>query len=304
MAPQCLGASTSVNGSALMRALVTVLHVYNPGGSQRYSSSLPDPAPRVEALRTCLRSLRAAFSPESMVANLGHKTVTTHALQDAVQLDIVICTAGDMHLLDRIDNAELPLRLHQSDAEPMLAGFDCRQVLAEGLGTYDFYCYIEDDIIVSDPMFFAKLRWFDRLMGSECLLQPNRFELGDGGRPPKIYIDGPIDHDATRLRQEVRDRPESTLYALGREVRFIRPLNPHSACYFLNATQMQCWASRPDFNERDVSFVGQLESMATLGIMMTFRVYKPAPENATFLEVRHLDSRWWQRVAGELEWLE
>jgi hypothetical protein len=50
---------------------------------------------------------------------------------------------------------------------------------------------------------------------------------------------------------------------------------------------MEYWARQPYFLDRDVSFVGPLESAATLGIMRTFRVYKPAAESASFLEIEH-----------------
>ncbi len=33
--------------------------------------------------------------------------------------------------------------------------------------------------------------------------------------------------------------------------------------------------------------IGPLESAATLGIMRSLKIYKPAPENANFLEVEH-----------------
>ncbi|MNC93925.1 hypothetical protein D3C83_106610 [compost metagenome] len=55
---------------------------------------------------------------------------------------------------------------------------------------------------------------------------------------------------------------------------------------------MQSWAQRPEFLNRDTSFAGPLESAATLGIMRFFRAYKPARENAGFLEVRHMDNRY------------
>ena len=44
-------------------------------------------------------------------------------------------------------------------------------------------------------------------------------------------------------------------------------------------------AARPDFLDRATGFVGPLESAATLGVMRAFRVYKPAPADAAFLEV-------------------
>ena len=71
------------------------------------------------------------------------------------------------------------------------------------------------------------------------------------------------------------------------DLAFRRPTNPHSGCYFLNANQMASWAARGDFLDRDASWIGPLESAATLGVMKAFRVYKPSPENAAFLEVEH-----------------
>jgi hypothetical protein len=288
-----------------MRVLVAVSHVYNPGADARYGSSHPDPEPRVNALLIALRSLDANLSSTTHFVHQEHQEGASVATSDPIELDIVVCTIGDLHVLDLLPPLEVPFRRHQSDArvEPMLAGFECRDVLARGLGLYDYYCYLEDDIMVTDPLLFDKIRWFGRLMGPECLLQPNRYELGERDKPPKIYIDGPIRLEDTRLHQEIRDRPEAVLHGLGREVRFVRPLNPHSGCYFLSQAQMERWASQPNFNTRDSSFVGPLESAATGGVMESFRIYKPALENASFFEVRHLDSRWWRRVAGELPWL-
>jgi hypothetical protein len=54
---------------------------------------------------------------------------------------------------------------------------------------------------------------------------------------------------------------------------------------------MDSWAAKPYFLDRDTSFVGPLESAATLGVMKTFRVYKPAPETGAFLEIEHPGTR-------------
>ena len=40
------------------------------------------------------------------------------------------------------------------------------------------------------------------------------------------------------------------------------------------------------------AFGGPLESAATLGVIRHFRAYKPARENAGFLEIEHLDPRY------------
>jgi hypothetical protein len=52
------------------------------------------------------------------------------------------------------------------------------------------------------------------------------------------------------------------------------------------------WSRSPEFLDRDASFIGPLESGATLGISRCFSVYKPASEYASFLEVRHDGDRY------------
>jgi hypothetical protein len=75
-------------------------------------------------------------------------------------------------------------------------------------------------------------------------------------------------------------------------VAFERWTNPHSGCFFLNAAQIEKWASSPGFLDGDCSFAGPLESAASLGVMKNFRIYKPAFPNAGFLEIRHMHNRY------------
>jgi hypothetical protein len=81
------------------------------------------------------------------------------------------------------------------------------------------------------------------------------------------------------------------LRALDVQVRFRPARNPHSGCYFLTGEQMAHWARQPHFLDRDISFIGPLESAATLGILQTFSIYKSAVEHAGFLEIQHYDTR-------------
>ena len=59
---------------------------------------------------------------------------------------------------------------------------------------------------------------------------------------------------------------------------------------------MSHWLKQPGFPQRDCSFIGPLESAATLGIMRTFKIYKPALENADFLEVRHFGDEYLKMI--------
>jgi hypothetical protein len=156
------------------------------------------------------------------------------------------------------------------------------------LGGYDYYCYLEDDLLVFDPWFFVKVRWFASLAGSDCLLQPNRFEASVRGPVRKAYVDGDLALRITAPFQDIRAKPvQFHGRVMGTPVSFRRVLNPHSGCFFLGAEQMARWARQSYFLDRDTSFIGPLESAATLGVMRTFRVYKPDAASASFLEVRH-----------------
>ena len=70
---------------------------------------------------------------------------------------------------------------------------------------------------------------------------------------------------------------------------FRRAINPHAACYFLTEEQMKRWARRGAVSGSRHLFAGPLESAASLGIMKTFKIDKPADECAIFLEVEDDD---------------
>jgi hypothetical protein len=159
----------------------------------------------------------------------------------------------------------------------MRLGFECHAVLRERRGQCDYYGYLEDDLILHDPWFFAKMVWFNKSVGDDCLLQPNRYESSPLGTAQKLYVDGNLGPDVTARFQNIQEQPEIVGSVLETPIRFLRVLNPHSGCFFLNPAQMEHWLEQPYFLDRDASFVGPLESAATLGIMRTFRVFKPAP---------------------------
>ena len=121
-------------------------------------------------------------------------------------------------------------------------------------------------------------------------------ELAAEPAPYKVYIDG-NPRDRTLISAQRNDgQARLTAPAIGRPMAFQRVHNPHSGCFFLSAAQLARWVAQPDFAVPSAAFCGPLESAATLGIMRHFRVYKPARENAAFLEVEHLDRRYLGRV--------
>lgn len=278
-----------------MRILVAIPHYYRATNLGYYGSLAPDHRPRLAGLQASLAALHQAFgamqgllhAPDACVRPTNEATTAT--------LDIVVCTTGDAHLFDQLPPGLC--RRFATDASPPLLGYECHEVLRRGLGRYDWYVYLEDDLRIEDLSFFQKLAWFLPLTGDErCVLQPNRFEVADTGAIQRLYIDGPPRAHELVPEQIAMDLPQRVEAPhLGGRVAFQRVPNPHSGCFFLTDAQMRRWAAMPDFLDRATSFIGPLESAATLGLIRHFAVYKPARENAAFLEIRHEDPRYLNR---------
>jgi hypothetical protein len=284
-----------------VKILVTIPHYHNPAGTGAYGSTGPESARRAEALSMAIAGLHQSLGPRQAFLYCLHEHIPgrgnarlarVNSDSSAEALDIAVCTLGDRHVLDKLSVPRGFFHHQPVQADPMHIGFACHQVLKAHLGKYDFYCYLEDDLVLADPLFLSKLRWFAQSFGNEALLQPHRFELSVAEPIHKLYIDGPVKPDFTAQWQDVEDQRELHSEFLGGSLAFERWPNPHSGCFFLNAGQMEKWVASPNFLDGDCSFAGPLESAASLGIMKTFRVYKPAFANAGFLEIRHLHNRY------------
>jgi hypothetical protein len=275
-----------------MRILVAIPHFFDLSREDRraprHGALAGDPEPRIEALAACVSALHQHFGgPQVIIDSARRETKAANARFAAAKLDVVVCTTGGQHLLSRVPLDQSALRHQPTDAEPPLLGFECHAALYERLGDYDYYCYLEDDLIIRDPWFFAKLGWFHGQVGPGALLLPNRYEVARGGVAWKAYLDGDLAGRVTAPFQNIADTPELKGQCLGLELTFRRPSNPHAGCFFLTTDQLRAWGIRRDFLDRDTRFVGPLESAATLGLMRAFRIYKPAPEVASFLEIEH-----------------
>lgn len=272
-----------------MRILVTIPHFYDPKGdtNARHGSLKKDAQSRVLALNHCLESLHQLFGRAQYGFSYDRGMVLEANCAQQNQLDIVVCTTRDCHILDRLPTLPHFYKHHDTNADPPLLGFECQSVLAERIGLYDYYCFLEDDLILQDPWFFTKLSWFNQTTGNSSLLQPNRYELSNASPVRKIYIDGDLKPHLIPAVYGDREYAKFIAQVMGKSLCLQPALNPHSGCYFLNSTQMTSWIRQPYFLDRDISFIGPLESAATLGVMKTFKIYKPSLEDANFLEIQH-----------------
>ncbi len=275
-----------------MRILVAIPHFFDLSREVRrapgHRALAGDPGPRIEALTACVSALHQLFGCPQVIIDIARREAKdANARIRAAKLDVVVCTTKGQHLLTRLPLDKSTLGHHPTRAEPPLLGFECHAALYERLGDYDYYCYLEDDLIIRDPWFFAKLGWFAGQLGPGNVLLPNRYEVARGGVAWKAYLDGDLADEVTAPFQNIADAPELKGSCLGLELTFRQPSNPHAGCFFLTNDQLRAWGTRGDFLDRDTRFIGPLESAATLGLMRAFRIYKPAPEVASFLEIEH-----------------
>jgi len=283
----------------MRRALIVIPH-YCGKGNGFYGSTSGDAAGRVSILERVLEGLHVSLGSRQAfllwlgkhVSGKGNGQVINANDTFRSDLDIVICTTGDNHLVSALQTPKSLYHHQPTGAEPMKLGFACHDVLRSALGNYDWYCYLEDDLLITDSLFFTKLEWFVKQFGEGTTLSPHRFERSLTEPAHKLYHDGSVRPDFTAAWQDVNDRRLLEAAVLGEQLSFERWPNPHSGCFFLNARQMEEWASRSYFGDFDSSFAGPLESAASLGIIKTLRQYKPSPKNAAFLELEHLDPRY------------
>lgn len=268
-----------------MKILFVIAHYYNAEGNGKYGSTRSNPAPRINALSSCITSLHQLFGAEQFFLDISK--LSAHHVNDFQRndIDVAVLTTQGRHLLQSLNISPALYTNRETNAEPMMLGFEAKRFFAENFGKYDYFCYLEDDLIINDAWFFAKLEWFRGLTSDNYLLLPNRYEVSASEKLNKVYIDGNIRIQATEKFQNVNDSQSLTGEVLNEKVSFKRVLNPHSGCYFLNSNQLKKWMEQSYFEENDTSFIGPLESAATLGAMKTFKIYKPDTPN--FLEIMH-----------------
>ncbi|MGE4298705.1 MAG: hypothetical protein AB7E47_11805 [Desulfovibrionaceae bacterium] len=269
-----------------MRILFGICHYFSPDGG-RHASLATNPKPRIAALTRQITALHQLYGPGQCILDITTKTALPAGHAEPSHIDVVVCTTKGRHLLGSLPLPPSMYSERASDAAPMFLGYECQELFRERLGGYDYYCYLEDDLILHDPWFFYKIGWFSRNVGNVALLQPNRYEAPATGAFKRVYVDGETRPQVTARFQDVSVQPEVKARILDLPVSMRRVRNPHSGCYFLNAAQMEHWTRQPYFCDRADDFISPLESAASLGIMRTFRVYKPAPANAAFLEIEH-----------------
>ena len=284
-----------------MRVLAAIVHHWNPEGDRRHQSLRPNPQPRINALQRQLLGLRRLGTRQ------GYLDIASQAIQNANEalrlvIDPVVVHDGKHHVVDHLDpKYRQDLQQHAAVPEsPKHLGFCAQQFLADRLDQeYDLYVYLEDDLVIQDPLFFHKIAWFADQVGQQAVLLPQRVEMpSEPAAADRLFIDGPLPNDY--LRSLIPDPPAPVQTPQpGGLIQFESPLNPHAGCFALTHAQLSHWTEQSHWQDGDVSFISPLESAATLGLLKTFQLYKPALGCGSWLEIQHFGNNFSCLIADD-----
>ena len=279
-----------------MKIIIVIPHYYKYDAKSVYGSSSEGRAERAKVLSRMLNGLNALFvcphgHSELTADDAGNYFFVGYPANAATRhrIDFFLCTSGENHLLGEleVDSSVHWQQVNIDVADPRYLGFGCHQLLRQYVGKYDYYCYMEDDLLIHDVFFFRKLKWFESAFGSRCILQPHRYI---GGREPyaREYID-PALPVVDKLVDFGDGNPENLrLSYLGEELVFRRSHTAHAGGFWLSAAQYELMARRGDYAAPKSDFIGPLESAATLDILRTFAVYEADFPWADFLSLEHI----------------
>jgi len=242
--------------------------------------------PKVFAAVAHITSVEESKNPEKATEKIERLRQTIDGLFASFahcDLTIAIQTLPNRHVTAYLPEYQIKcIQIQEGpECDPMFVEFRLQEEFVERVEKFDWFLFIEDDIVLYDAFVLEKLEKFNLQSGYEtAILYPNRLEMYQG---TKRYIDLIIESDLSWNQL-------SSVEIEG--VKFAEFNNPHSAFYCLSRKQMKHWIKSGRVFKNQVVNVGPLESAATFCLLECFSIYKPHPSNLNYFEVRHYDSKY------------
>jgi hypothetical protein len=262
---------------------------------QSHGSSAPGAhLARSIALARCLGALldqRRAAS--DLVLDIGRRCLGRTPLAgdqasrvpEVVQLEVHVFTTGGHYLAEVLRQFREGIQVHAVELDdPRRLPLFARDWLIAAEPIADLSLYLEDDLVIADPLFFAKQHWFTRASQGRAVLMPHRHEAIPGRGGQRLLVDGPLRDGFVRPFCAPQSAVARGRFAGGAEIVFDRTANPHSGLFCLSRAQVERRRQQPLPND---GFVGPLETAATLTALQLFEVWKPALAQRSFLWVEH-----------------
>ncbi|MEG3858642.1 hypothetical protein [Microcoleus sp. herbarium12] len=217
--------------------------------------------PKVFAAVAHITSVEESENPEKAAAKIERLRHTIDGLLTSFadcDLSIAIQTLPNRHVTAYLPEYQINCIHIQEcpECDPMFVGFRLQEEFVERLEEFDWFLFIEDDIVFSEGFTLEKLKKFNQQSGYEnAILYPNRYEMYEG---TKRYID-------LTITQPFVVSKLSSVEIEG--VKFAEFDNPHAAFYCLSRKQMKQWIKSGRVLKNQVVNVGSLESAATFCLL-------------------------------------
>jgi hypothetical protein len=279
-----------------MKVLLTIPHVFAPQEGSLYSSQTEAKraVKQLALRRATLENLDRHGKRHWIHASLGlAKPVVTREQVSSMGVDLTIqlYTPPKASLAQDLAGQHPQLEIIESSVKEysMLPALASRRAL-EQAEDYDIIGYMEDDILIEDVEFFAKIKHLGNHHDPIYAFTPHRCEQIPG--KGDVILSGDPDGGRQDLFWDTGERLRIDWPTGGRE--FYRATNPHSGCYFLNRAQAKVaykfWQERNWTSE--FKFAGALEHACSGYLLPVLKVMKPSPRDYRFLMVRHQDELW------------
>jgi hypothetical protein len=182
--------------------------------------------------------------------------------------------------------------IEQTGTDPMYLEFLVPDIFLARRETFDWFLFLEDDILLHDSYALEKLDLFNKATGNpSLLLTPHLFEMLEG---KKYYVN--------LLWPEFKEAKEcawnrfATFSVDG--IKFGECDRPHSASFCLNRKQLELWERSGRRWKNGMVYIGPIESAAAFCLFEVFTLYKPHRDNLHFFEVQHWDTKYSRIVAA------
>lgn len=249
---------------------------------------------RCIALARCLSSLLALRrSSGDALLNIGEHRIEHWPAHpqgqqraEAIELELHLFTDGHHLLHDVVALFHGRLHHHPLQLEnPRFLPIHTRNWLLQQQPTADLTFYLEDDLVISDPLFLDKQLWFLQRTEHQAVLMPHRVEPTFASPEAQLLVDGPLAPAfIQRFCKPQEDAAQGRFDPYGPLIHFDVASNPHSGTFVLSAPQVE--RLRPMELPSD-GFISPLETAATLTVLSHFPVFKPAKGQQRFLQVEH-----------------
>jgi hypothetical protein len=179
------------------------------------------------------------------------------------------------------------LDIYWSDQpDPMFVEFDAYEVFKPLVGDYDYFIFLEDDILLNDSWLINKIADFNTYSPQNSyVLLPHRFEYHNG---IKYYLDQIAVNGKALAYYSYIDM----FKVKHGHIKYCIYENPHAAFYCLNKTQIYKWVQSGYKWKNKVVAIGPLESAATFAMFENFKFMKPHPDCAGYFELQHFGHKY------------